>query len=41
MISILNIIVIVIMTSSDQSTCGGEVGAEEFVRILAADDGAA
>ena len=42
MISIMNIIiVIVIMTNSDQSTCGGEVGAGEFVMILAADDGAA
>ena len=31
MISLMNIIVIVIMTNSDQSTCGGEVGVD--VRI--------
>ena len=36
-----NIIVIVIMTNSDQSTCGGEVGVVEFVMIPAAGGGAA
>ena len=41
MISMLKIIVIGMITNSDKSTCGGEVGAEEFVMILAADDGAA
>ena len=41
MISILNIIVIGMIMNSGESTCDGEVGAEEFVMIPAAGGGAA
>ena len=41
MISMLKIIVIGMIMKSDKSTCGGEVGAVEFVMIPAAGGGAA